>query len=347
MKKLLVALLVLAFVGAFAFADGAAAPTVQLSGGLETGLMYQQTGSADGKIMNYDFWNAGAVASEWLDFNYDNGDYGFAAEIWNGDFTVTDGTVPSWDQLELYGKFFDGKLKAEFGMIGNNSYTTLGDMGTGWSGWDNSTSGVLLNVMPVDGLKVGYYVPVTTAGALVKDTLNSSNLMFVYSIPNTAKVQGQYWIRDNKAARVYASVAVSAIPNVKLNAELKMLNLGASTGGTTTITQTAGYTMGNIYAGLVAYEYLFSDSGSTLGFSVKPKATYTMGEYTFGGYAKYSVNATAGSSTTTNGVDVGANVKFAAANTFTAWVGLDYNMKDTSDSSQTVLSIPLSVMASF
>ncbi|HTX73925.1 MAG TPA: hypothetical protein VMC79_13925, partial [Rectinemataceae bacterium] len=121
MKKLIVLLLALAFVGLAVYADDMAAPTVQFSDSFSTGIMYNSPADF---VSLYDFWDNGYVLYNDLDLSFTAGNFGWFAE-----FDTTDATKsgqPTFDALSAYAKF--GPAKLEVGKTSNGDFTTLGDV---------------------------------------------------------------------------------------------------------------------------------------------------------------------------------------------------------------------------
>ncbi|HUW40735.1 MAG TPA: hypothetical protein VMV90_06965 [Rectinemataceae bacterium] len=353
MKKLVVLLLALMMVGAVAFAQtapAAAAPAIQFSDTMSVGVQGQFNGNSTNAIASYDYWNNNSAMYNDLDLSYSSGNYGWFAE-----FDTQDGTGPTWDAMNGWLKF-GSMAKLTVGWAWDTSFKTLGDVGY-YS--DFYGQGAILDLYPVSGLTLGYFLHATTTGDTASNVMGSSAFGIAYAMPNTFKFNATFKMSPNtNADMATASVAVLAVQNLTANAEAFMYNIGDSTAQEYKLTQTVAYAVGNITPGVVAYEYSFADSNVPFGFNVKPYVNYTMGNTTFTAYYKYYADnyyvATGATSPTTLSSTTTRNEFALYAKTLfdehmTTWIGVVYDDKGSSDPllNFSTFKVPLTVMYSF
>jgi|GEM_PF-2102547 len=208
MKKLIVLLLALSVVGIAVMAQDAAAapaPTLKLSGYLDTGLTYAKVGSADDAVAQ---WGNDSATNGRFQINgsYTNGDYGvnFRLRVQPSNGFSASSSPNAVFLRRGYGwtNLFGGMAMIQAGKLGD--YTWSGANGNYWNSFGNFDGpvGIQLQIKPIDGLNFGIFVPVaqTSAPMTLSDTFGSSALGLNYTMKDTFNVQfGYQMMPDTKA----------------------------------------------------------------------------------------------------------------------------------------------------
>jgi hypothetical protein len=168
MKKAIVVLFALAFVGAMAFADG---PKTTMSGYVEAGVALSAT-------------SAGTTLVQAAN---DDGPMNFGVTTTMGDFSATFAVeygVPDWTTIQLSAANLTYNFLNK--MITVTAGKGAGGVGStpieGWGG--SGVDGVGLYVTPITGLSLGYGLPVDWTATDISTQLNKSAIGAAYSMAN-------------------------------------------------------------------------------------------------------------------------------------------------------------------
>jgi hypothetical protein len=293
MKKVLCVLL--AIVGVYAFAQEEPAIETNFSTQIYTGLNYN---SGTGKIVAGDSDNLGDATSR-MNFTgvFTLGDFGakFTLRAQNID---NESWQPSYDtgfninntiaarRAFVFYNFLDQKVYLAAGLPG------IGDFSTTYNGavaFDNAVPGVLATVKPIEGLELGYFMPVSAAEADFAGQIKASTVAAMYEVPKFATIQAWCYNFDDLAA--VADINFTAIENLTLSAEVDYNSEGDKS---IALTEQAGYAFGKISPLFVTSQTL--PDGGEATFTLAPSVTYALSdtielaaEYAFDSSAKNHV----------------------------------------------------------
>lgn len=299
MKKAIVVLLALAVVGAMAFAQDKTAVT--FSGSVEAGALVTATSSSQTIATN----------------DANNGYFGqLAVSASLGDFATkfafrtTDLATLTVHDAWLTQGFLNNMLTIgagyDLGSVISTAYEGNGGIGG---------NGLQVYVMPISGLTLGAFVPLTIAGDTLSNTFQAFKIAAEYTMEKLFTFYAGY---DNSANTAEVSLDILAVPNLTAQLEAAI----STNGGSTVPEEYLAYAMGNLTASVWASETLGSGS---FDFSVKPAISYAMGVPTLGASVKYTQS--------TSAVVIDANVKFALNDLATLKLDANY---DTSSSTTKV-----------
>lgn len=267
MKKAIVLLLVLAVLGGVVFAEDAA-----------PALTFGAYSDIVATLTDQDSNDAVAYYSEFY-FNFKAADMGFSATA------ISDGDLDFFKEVrnyKLYYNMFDGKATLMAGKLREDGGVRLVSYieGNGFSTRLASvTDGLMVKVMPVDGLVVSAFVPVL--GGATSDDFALANFGAAYTVTDIAKLVASYRLENKEIA---VGVDVKALADTTLAAGFKMVD-----GGDPYIYLTAGKTIAGIDLGLDADIVL----ASTVGYGAEVKAAYGMDPYVLGVKLAYDNGADA------------------------------------------------------
>jgi hypothetical protein len=282
MKKLALAFCVLSLVAIAAIAEDAPAAVSSISAQVYTGFYYN---AGDKTIVAGDSDNLGDDTSRInLTGLYSLGDFGAkftfrAANINNTSWKAD--TIAARRAFAWY-KFLGGKAYFAAGMLG------IGDFGTTWNGYvafDNAVSGVAATLKPIEGLELGYMVPISSTATSATKQFKASTIAVSYEIPKIATIQA--WMRnfanlDGLNPEVVADVNVSAVEGLTLSAELAYND---ATDGDDTVsyvtdaynfTEQVAYALGKITPSLIATQSIYKDND--LVFTLNPNLAYALSD---------------------------------------------------------------------
>jgi hypothetical protein len=291
MKRLVIAALVLALVGAFAFADGTASWAIKTWTGL--GIFSSSVSGSSPVAFPYDYdWvGAGAVR---FGFKYTSadGNAGFNSRIQadprdivaagpTGFPPFVGGSPAIFNQLNAWGKLFDGMVTVRAG-IGDDYTIATAD----WYAFGNTDGayGIYLDVAPVAGLDIGYFQPiphgfltgVSTLGGLSEGVIVGA----AYSIKDIANIQLGAKLSETKTATagtyVYFGAKVTAIKELTAILEGKAVLADGAT--PITLLENLGYTMGALTIGARIGEKMDSNAATTFQWGAEPIITYKVGD---------------------------------------------------------------------
>jgi len=267
MKKALVALLALAVTGALIAQD---APSLKFSGYLNSGLEYDQLGSATGKLKSYaqDANKPGYRMN--LNGAYVNGNVGA-----NFRLRSESGTPYAMNYGYVWANLASNMVKVKAGVVDDGSWATAGDIGDD----SGEGTGVLVLVMPMDGLNFGAGMYANDNKGTPADATYTAG--FAYTMANTVGLEASMRIENSKAKSAIGGFQVLMVPQLSAAFEYQVTGLADfSNTGLNTITETLSYDLSPAKVGVTAYEWLSPDSSKDLGLKVNPWVSYTSGPFT-------------------------------------------------------------------
>lgn len=272
MKKALVALLALAVTGALIAQD---APSLKFSGYLNSGLEYDQLGSATGLLKSY-AQDAGVAGYRMnLDGAYTNGAVGANFRLRSTGDSATVAPYYFMNFGYVWANLASNMVKVKAGLVDDGSWNTAGDIG----GDSGEGTGVLVLVMPMDGLNFGAGMYALDYKGTAGDATYTAG--FAYTMASTFGLEASMKIQNSKAQSAIGGFQVLAVPQLSAAFEYQVTGLADfSNTGLNTITETLSYDLSPIKVGVTAYEWLSQVSGNDLGFKVNPWVSYTSGAFT-------------------------------------------------------------------
>jgi len=278
MKKVALSLLAFALVGALAVAQDA--PTLKLSGYLNTGVRIDAVGSAAvSTIYGDDAGNA------WGRFDL-NGSYGTDT---NGvEFklrTPNNTTAPGIEFAYAWSKLADGMVTVKAGKVDDGTFSTAGDIGGDFT----DGNGIAVAVTPAAGFAVGANWILPTV-----DTTKSPSTPLAFAVSaaftseGLAKAQAAGKVVDSKLSEVLVGFGLLSVENLKFAVDAKLTNLAASgSKAAYKISENVSYTVSEGFSvGLLSYQYIWGSdiknakNEAPIGFDVKPNASYTVDSVT-------------------------------------------------------------------
>lgn len=289
MKRLLCAVAAIAVAGTFAFADdaaapaaAAAAPTITWNVSTYNGFGVVTDSSASSTTVqqySYDWQGLGAYRFQ-AAYNAADGNSGFQLRLQTKDQT---GTSPAFNEFWGYGKFFNGLVKVEAGLLNDYAIST-----GGWETYGNSDNGKVgfqVDVTPADGLTIGLYAPVFTYDKTTTntDSINSyfvgSQIGVAYEAKDLFHVVGGYYLGDSATiGTIYGGFALEAVKDLSFNVEVKVADIGQSSSGTTNIEEYVAYPIGDLTLSAYAGEWLYATDTSNFYFNVEPQVAYKVSD---------------------------------------------------------------------
>jgi hypothetical protein len=272
MKKLLVVLLALTLFGVFAFAQDAAAPTVTWNASAYNGFAFVNDSNSKAtsfQLYSYD-WEGGGAYRFQMAVNAADGNSGFQFRLQTADQKAS---APNFNEIWAYGKFLNGMVKVEGGLLNDYSIAT-----GGWECYGNTDNGKLgaqIDVMPIEGLTIGAYAPLIYGASTFGDT----QIGFGYEMADMFHVAGGYYLSTAKnGGALYAGLVLKAVKDLSFNVELKLSNLGDSTNGTTNIEEYVAYPFGALTASMYAGEWMYASHSSDFYFNFEPQVAYKVSD---------------------------------------------------------------------
>jgi hypothetical protein len=274
MKKLLIVLLSLMVVGALAFAQDAAKPTVTVGGRVETGIQI----SPDAKTAVLHDDDSGTPGRIRLDTTVVLGDFDLfvrvASDTASNASDVTNGKYNMNNITNYYAgyKFLDGKVILR---AGNPDAATTGTVNKGWGDGINPCGGVQAIVAPIDGLFIGGAIGnLSNSSQTLGKTLEQPAVGFAYAMPGFGDIRVN-WETYNRLFT--AGVNYTAMAGLKAQVEGYYITGDKYTTNTTSksefeLFQDFAYTVSGFTPEVVAYEGKNSDDA--LAFSVNPQVAY-------------------------------------------------------------------------
>ena len=273
MKKLLIVLLALTVMGMFAVAQDAA-PVLTWSGSVNSGFAEVSNSAAStnlGQYYDYNSETAGRLRLQGA-INAADGNSGFQFRVQNSGSGLT-ATAPVLNQAWAYGKFLNGMVKVEAGLLNNYAFS-VGD----WAcfGSHDGSLGALVSVTPMEGLSLGAYLPMPTGGT----GYTSGTIQFAYAMKDVVKLFGGYTLSPlaTNSGDIYVGLDLKAVPNLAFDVEFQLAKLADSTNGITTIVEHAAYTMGALTVSAYAGEWMFASASSNLYYNFEPQVAYKVSD---------------------------------------------------------------------
>lgn len=272
MKKAFAVLLALAVLGGAVFAQAAApaaAPALKLGGTINGG--YAISGDTDGlpDIAWTRYQGASLNAFQVrLNGSYTNENASIGFRLQSRDFGAMTFTR-AWGQM----KFFDGKFTTRVGKLADYTFATAFNA---WGNYD-SALGLQLVVAPIDGLKIGYWIPEDLAADTLDlvTNLKDSDVGFAYS----AEGLGDFVLNLNMkngtafAMDTYFGFNLTAVENLTGQLEVKVAGLTAGATPAMTFFENVAYTMDKLEAGMYMYQII---NGADIELDFYPNVTYSM-----------------------------------------------------------------------
>jgi len=324
MKKALVVLLALTFVGAIAFAD---VTPLKITGSLETGAAYVSLKGEDAMWNAYDN-DSGHAARGTLGiaFTAADGNWGLITRLDTEGIVGTPGAQGNTgnlaiglDRAVLWGNVLPGMLTLKAGVLDEETFATENE---GWGNYLDGAVGLEALVTPMPGLTVGYMVPIN-AGAPASD-LNSlsvaagtgnisgrgtaaesfatSAVLLAYNMPNLANVlvgfrfgtqDGALGAVPTQSGYLWGGFSLKAIPNLLARLEVLYQHLGDSDLGDATVLEEGAYTMGPLVVDLAMFQDFFAKKqlNSQIRYNFRPNVSYNLGMATVGIGIDYGTEA--------------------------------------------------------
>jgi len=322
MRKALLLLLALVFVGALGYAQGA--PTVAINGFVETGVAAivpgDNTLNGPNRMIQYnnDSGNAGRFRLG-IAITAPDGNAGFVSRL-EGDSGVignpgTNSTAGAWpvffNRFAGWGKLLGGALTIKGGILDESQFWTAN---RNWGGWLDGAAGLEFLVNAYPGLTVSYYLPAPVANPIaagfvtllgptptfyaggndLTEVLCGSSIQAAYAMPNTVNIVVGYQIAhaastllgptaQGQSGYMWAGVDYVAMPNITARVETQLKNISDSALGEYDFFLEGAYKMDQLKIDVGAWIYYFAASGSDLGYNIEPNVSYDLG------YAKVGI----------------------------------------------------------
>jgi hypothetical protein len=270
MKKALAILLCAAAAGSFAFADDAA-PTVtaKFNTNVYTGVNYSAGSNTlslgdrdnfDPNTSRIDFKGALAYGSD-LGVKFTLRTQTYSASNFADSYKTTYFTIR---RAFAYANFFDSKVQLQAGRVGNADFCTSYN---GLVAFDNADIGAVVTAKPVEGLELGYLLPVTSTSTDAGAAFTKSVIAASYAIPSIATIQ--VWAKNFNAVEIIGDVAVTAVKDLTLSGEWDYTPTSLS------LTEQVAYPVDKFSPSIACSESLASSKLSSLSLSPSVSYAYT------------------------------------------------------------------------
>jgi len=350
MKKLLVVLLALTAVGVAAFAD---APTWTFGAVWNTGAQIKlgdSTTVPDTLLFLSDNNEPAPTRGRFVG-NADLGGYGAK---WYVAFPSDDpkngiNFINWWVYANLFNKMVTLN-------VGAADTGFAGTVNKGWGG--ANVSGIQVIVAPIDGLKVGFGIPVNenlpvAFDVKLNDQLQAIQLGAFYTMPNLASFAFTYVNKATSIAGVTANsgevdfgVNVLAVPNLTAQFEVQVKNLGASSGNTIELFENAAYVMGPLTPAINLDEVIDNTSGANMKIAINPNVDYAVMTGTNVGISiTYTMNTP--NTTTNSALSLDPYVKFTFNSSAAVKIDGNFGIADLNHTDKYTLPININFMYSF
>jgi hypothetical protein len=178
----------------------------------------------------YDANGKTSVGPNWMGYTVDQGPYNSLSLDWSGtnvSWTMTadwegDGAAYPISLSDYSGSFrlFEGKAMITAGKVKSGDdyrFRNLETLGFA-TRMANQKMGVFLRVLPLKGLNLGAFLPVSVLEGSAADTFSDVNIGAEYTLDKVGIVRAQYrFEEDNNGNRELATgVQITAVPNFKL-----------------------------------------------------------------------------------------------------------------------------------
>lgn len=273
MKRLVIAAMVLALIGTFAFADG---PVAKWSIGTWTGMGIVSAAGGVNSVVQYDYnWVGGSAYRFGFTYTAADGNAGFNTRLQMGSALAAVPAAASFNQLNAWGKMFGGLVTVRAG-IGDDYTIATKD----WNSFGNTDGlfGLYFNITPMEGLDIGYFQPVPFATIGLGDVLapyagkGSASVGLAYTMKDMFSVQlGAIAANPSGAAALYFGAKVLAVKDLTAILEGKA---PLASGSAIALLENLGYTMGSLTVGARIGESI----GTTFLWGVEPIVTYKVND---------------------------------------------------------------------
>jgi hypothetical protein len=115
-----------------------------------------------------------------------------------------------------YANLLDKKVHLELGLPGYGAFSTSYNAAVAM---DNNLPGLIVTVKPIEGLEIGYMLPISSTSTFLFDQTNASTLAVSYTIPDILTAQA--WIRQFDDLAVIGDVNLTAVKDLTLSAEVE------------------------------------------------------------------------------------------------------------------------------
>jgi hypothetical protein len=289
MKKVLCVLFILAIAGVFVFAQDEPTVVSTFSTQIYTGLNYY---AGTRQLVAGDTDNLSGASRMNFTGVFTLGDFGAkftlrAQDIDNESWAPSfDAAGPSFEKNNTIGarrafvfyKFLDQKVYVAAGLPG------IGDFSTTYNGtpaFDLAVPGVLVTVKPLEGLELGYLLPVSTTERYAATQGNASVAAALFEIPKIATLQA--WAFNWNDIAAVADINVTAVENLTLSAEMDYNSSGDKA---LALAEQVGYTIDKFTPLFVSTQTKPETGDMT--FTLEPSITFAMSDVvTLGADYKY------------------------------------------------------------
>jgi hypothetical protein len=196
--------------------------------------------------------------------------YALAAATATDEASVSSVGYPFLRRAFAYANLLDKKVHLELGLPGYGAFATSYN---GYAAMDNNVSGCVLAVKPVEGLEVGYMLPVSPTSTDMYDQFLASTFALSYSIPDILTAQA--WVRQFDDIAVVGDLSLTAVKDLTLSAELAYNDAVDYSADSLWFTEQASYAFGKFTPTLVSTQGIDLAS-SALTFGAYPTVAYAL-----------------------------------------------------------------------
>jgi len=323
MKKTLVFVLLLGLVGAFVFAQDA--PALQFNGYMNFGaLVSSQASTTNLQSYGQDSWTAGRFQLE--------GKY--AADNWGWAFRIRDdGPWTSGQPLYLkraYGwtTILNGMVKFQAGRLGDYAWSS-----NGWMSFGNrdGATGVQLDVMPVAGADIGFFLPTYSKGS---DTVQASTAFNNFKVGASYSNDMLYAALgyDMGAQALWIGAQYTGMSALTAEVESQIVLTSNDVNNYVYVDEHVAYDMSPLAVGLYAEQQFNSNSSVSTILRFTPSVDYTMDVWTIGAFGTFITD------TTDSGYGFGAHAKATVGKTASIALGAEYDLGNLAPANTSELS---------
>jgi hypothetical protein len=170
----------------------------------------------------------------------------------------------------------DGKVKTVAGKLGDYTYSSFGnDIGN-----SDTATGFQVQVMPIDGLNVGVFLPADgNTKVVLEDAFKDLKLGASYSMEGVGSFRAGYDM--NVAAdtnMAWVSASISAIENLGIIVDVQLVDMGNDVSGETYLFEEIDYTMDALNVGIDLEQTLYADDSDMM-MTFGPYVSYDMGMF--------------------------------------------------------------------
>lgn len=332
MKKLLVLLLALTMVGA-AFAQDA--PALKFSGYLDTGVAvitgqdFDADGDYDDTVFKLDGDDSGTAGRFNLNGSFTNENVGVSFRMRvSGDLDA--GTpVIFMKRVYAWGTMFDGLLKAVAGKLGDYTWSTAGN---DFGHIDGGLAGVQLQVMPMEGLNFGFFVPATTGGALAEDAFSDILIGAAYDMEGLGGFRAGVDLSPvDESTFAWFGAEITAVENFVFYLDYAGTDLGNDVSGSHYLWWEVDYTMDALNVGIDLEQEFWTFDEAPIGLSFGPYVAYTLDMVTLGAGFTYYMTTETDLVDSTSGIYIHPYAKYNVGPSANIELGAKINTGDIED----------------